>query len=103
MAISDLGQRSHRVRLELSGEIDVATAPEEFARVVNARLAPGDVVTLDLRDVDFIDSTGVSMLLRTRDYLDAMGCRLMLIDPSAPVIRVLTLLGLTDQFATESG
>jgi anti-anti-sigma factor len=55
-------------------------------------------VTLDLRDVAFIDSSGVAMLLRIQHYLDAMECRLTLVDPSAPVIRVLTLLGLTEQF-----
>jgi anti-anti-sigma regulatory factor len=38
------------------------------------------------------------MLLRIQHYLDAMECRLTLVDPSAPVIRVLTLLGLTEQF-----
>lgn len=97
MAMSDVGP-AHCVRLELSGEIDAATSLAGFVRVVEARPAPGDHVTLDMSDVGFIDSSGVAMLLRTQDYLNAMGCQLTLVDPSAPVIRVLTLLGLTEQF-----
>ena len=41
------------------------------------------------------------MLLKIRSYLDGMGCRFALADPSAPVVRVLSLLGLTETFLTD--
>ena len=90
-----------RVRLALHGEIDAATTRSGLDLVLIADPRPGDAVTLDLSDVDFIDSSGVSMLLKIRSYLDGMGCRFALADPSAPVVRVLSLLGLTETFLTD--
>ena len=53
-----------RVRLSLHGEIDAATARNGIALLMDANPSPGDSVTLDLSDVEFIDSSGVSMLLK---------------------------------------
>ena len=55
-----------RVRLALHGEIDAATARNGISLLMDANPRPGDAVTLDLSDVDFIDSSGVSMLLEVR-------------------------------------
>ena len=90
-------------RIVLDGEIDVATAPKAFAAVIAVNPSPGDVVTLDLGDVDFIDSRGVAMLLKARSYCDGMGCQLTLANASPPVKRVLDVLGLMEQFHFESG
>jgi anti-sigma B factor antagonist len=90
-------------RVALSGEIDVATAPKVLADVIAVDPSPGDVVTLDLGDVEFIDSRGVVMLLKAQTYIDGMGCQLTLANPSDPVKRVLEVLGLTEQFPFEGG
>ena len=90
-------------RVGLHGEIDVATAPKAFAEVIAADPSPGDVVTLDLNAVEFIDSSGVAMLLQAQSYLDALGCHLTLANPSDQVMRVLGVLGLTEQFAFDDG
>ena len=78
-----------------------ATARNGIAIVVDANPRPGDAVTLDLSDVDFIDSSGISMLLKIRSYLDDMGCRFVLVNPSAQVVRVLTIVGLNEMFAVD--
>jgi anti-sigma B factor antagonist len=93
----------HVWRITLHGEIDVATAPNMFAHVMAADPKAGDVVTFDLRDVEFIDSSGISMLLQVGSYLDAMGCQLTLANPSDPVTRVLAVLAVTEQFAVDDG
>jgi anti-sigma B factor antagonist len=98
--MSDLDATPH-VRFALHGEIDAATARNGITLLMNANPHPGDAVTLDLSDVDFIDSSGVSMLLKIRSYLDGMGCRFALANPSAQVLRVLALLGLSEEFATD--
>lgn len=92
---------THRVELALRGEVDAATARRGIDLLVAADPRPGDTVTFDLSAVDFIDSSGLSMLLKVRSYLDVMGCRLALANPSAPVVRVLELTGLTGAFATD--
>ena len=90
-------------RIALSGEIDVATAPDAFAEVVAASPSAGDLVTFDLSGVTFMDSTGIAMLLMTKQYLEAMGCRFTIAVPSDRVMYVLEMLGLTEQFALDDG
>ena len=50
-------------RLTLRGELDLATA----ARLEQALAAAGDDVVLDLRDLTFMDSTGVRVLLEAAE------------------------------------
>lgn len=53
-----------RLRLSLSGELDLATSPvlEDRLAPLRARKSP---VGLDLSNLDFIDSTGLHLLIRT--------------------------------------
>ena len=98
--MSDL-DATPNVRLALHGAIDASNARTGLDLVLRADALPGDAVTLDLSDVDFIDSSGISMLLKIRSYLDDMGCRFVLVNPSAPVVRVLALAGLREAFPTD--
>jgi anti-anti-sigma factor len=98
--MSDLDATPH-VRLALHGAIDSSNARTGLDLVMRADALPGDAVTLDLSDVDFIDSSGISMLLKIRSYLDDMGCRFVLVNPSAQVVRVLTIVGLNEMFAVD--
>ena len=41
------------------------------------------------------------MLLKARNYLDGMGCQLTIANPSAPVMRLLALVDLTERFPLE--
>jgi anti-anti-sigma factor len=52
------------VRLSLTGELDLASAPKLRARLapLRARNAP---VRLDLSKLEFIDSVGIHLLIRT--------------------------------------
>ena len=77
--MSELDATPH-LRLAVRGEIDAATARSGIDLLVRADPSPGDAVTLDLSDVEFIDSSGVSMLL-IRSYLDGIGCRFALTNP----------------------
>jgi len=96
-------QVPRRVRtVQLSGELDAATAPAEVCRVVEERPDAGDVVRLDLGQVTFIDSSGIAMLLKIRAYLEGGGCALVLADLSPCVQRVFEILGLNDAFSIES-
>lgn len=55
---------------------------------------------LDLDDVQFIDSTGVGLLLRLRNDVRAAGKRLILVSPSPAVRRTLGWMRLLDFFVT---
>jgi len=82
--------------LRIAGELDVATAPELQARL-SAHRGPA---ILDLRDVTFIDSTGLRVLLgasQGRDRAESLVLRA----PSPAVRRLIELAALTDQLAIE--
>src|SRR4051812_35389240 len=84
--------------LRLSGELDIEGAP--VLREAALKLiveAPSNIV-FDLRDLDFIDSTGVGVLVGVRNRLQTGGSYLILRKPSDRVRRVFELTGLDKVF-----
>ena len=84
--------------LQLAGALDVLTAPEELERILTEGLQAGDRVELDLGGVEFIDSSGISMLIEARRQFDSVGRVLVVVNPSKAVLRLLVLTGLTEAF-----
>lgn len=85
-----------RVRVHATGELDVASAPL-LRKGVHERLqGPTEALVLDLRDVGFIDSTGVRLLLALAAQGERDGWTLAIL-PSDPVLRVIALLSLQDR------
>lgn len=74
----------------LRGELDAFTVPD--VRAALAATDAGDVV-LDLRDVTFIDSSGLAMIVEARLRLDGEQRRLVIGPRSDVVQRLLELSG----------
>jgi anti-anti-sigma factor len=79
----------------LTGDIDLATIADLESAIDAAREATpdGDIV-LDMRDVTFIDSSGLRVLVTAHDRQVADEARMTIIHPSPPVLRVLEVTGL---------
>jgi anti-sigma B factor antagonist len=75
------------------GEIDLATVDAVQAEIDAAR-AETTLVLLDLRDVTFIDSAGVRLVLEGSRALAAGGGELVVVRGGAEVRRVFDLVGL---------
>jgi anti-sigma B factor antagonist len=86
-----------RVRIRLSGELDLATVPQ-LRQVVDAHARHGQTMVIDLRDVEFIDSMGLASLVRVRHRAVARAARLELVAPRASVYAVFTLTRLDKLF-----
>lgn len=52
------------------GELDMSTAPELESRLEEALAAPEASILLDLCDCEFIDSTGIALIVRTWQRLN---------------------------------
>jgi anti-sigma B factor antagonist len=80
--------------LVLVGEIDAHTAPELAARLDPL---PGDGadVVLDVAGIEFIDSSGLRVLIEAHQRAIAAGRRLVIRQPSASVRRLFEISGLT--------
>jgi anti-sigma B factor antagonist len=81
-----------RLVLRVAGEIDIATAPRLQAALAAARDAGVEEVWVDLVGVRFIDSTGISILLRATRELPGPR-RLAVICPDGAARRALDLCG----------
>ena len=84
----------------LGGEIDIAAVHElraEFAALTDGSRP----VTIDLRDVSFIDSSGIEALVAARRDAERAGGSVVLLAPSPAVARVLEVAGLDDVFRIE--
>lgn len=75
-----------------SGEVDASTAP----RLAAAIHAAGPVVRLDLSAIDFLDSSGIGVLVEAHQQLDEDGGSLTIVAASAMVRRVLDLSGMLE-------
>jgi anti-anti-sigma factor len=79
--------------LVVHGELDIATAPE-LNRLLTRLRARGHSVTLDLAEVTFIDSTGLSALMDAHFESERNGWEFAVRSPSAAVRRVVDLAGM---------
>jgi anti-sigma B factor antagonist len=85
--------------LAVRGQVDPATAPALTERLDAAIRESIGAFALDLSGVDFLDSTGLRVLLRARGILGREDRALVVICPHGPVRRVFELSGLSTVFA----
>jgi anti-sigma B factor antagonist len=91
-----VGRENGAQALELSGELDAASAPavrERLAEVATRGVGP---LVIDLSHLDFIDSTGLSVLLNAKRRLTRRGRGFALVCPPGHVHRILEVTQLLD-------
>jgi anti-anti-sigma factor len=90
------------VTLCVVGEIDMATADEFADRLHTLIAAAHSPAFVDLSEVRFLDSSGINALAGAARIAAGAGVNLVLLAPSAPVRRALTLSGLARAFEVRS-
>jgi anti-sigma B factor antagonist len=90
-----------RVLIAVDGELDLATAPELRDVLVALPEEGAREVTLDLTGLEFIDSTGLSVLVMAFTRERAAGGSLVIRNPSQSVTRILEITGLVSVFTIE--
>lgn len=83
------------VRVAVTGEIDIATAPAVGAELTQMIDAGFRRVVLDLRDVSFMDSTAIRTILTAKQRAQEHDVAFTLVEISGPVKRILDIAGLT--------
>jgi len=81
--------------IAVSGELDLASSPalqEELDRASDS-----DMLIIDLRELDFMDSTGLSVLVRAHQRAEEQGRRLAMVKGPQQVQRLLSLTGVADR------
>ncbi|HTZ88263.1 MAG TPA: STAS domain-containing protein [Solirubrobacteraceae bacterium] len=92
-----------KVALALTGELDIATAPR-LQKAVGRLCSDGVLrrLTIDLRGLDFVDSTGLAAIVFTSKLCERSGGELALIRGQDTVQQVFALTGLLDQLPFRS-
>jgi anti-anti-sigma factor len=89
-----------RAVAEVSGDIDIATAPWLRETLLLAIQRYGAAIDVDLHGVTFLDCAGVNALLATARRARLEGGQVRVTRLSAPARRVISLLGLQNQLLT---
>ncbi|HEU4975209.1 MAG TPA: STAS domain-containing protein [Baekduia sp.] len=74
------------------GDLDLSGAPEFSEALSLARRSDAESIIVDLRDLEFLDSTGLGVLVRACSSPD--GARIQLIEGPPAVMQVLRVSGL---------
>jgi anti-sigma B factor antagonist len=80
----------------IEGEVDLSRVPELEQALDEAILDSEGAFVIDLCDLEFLDSSGLSVILRARALLGREERALAVICPPGPVRRLFDLSGVAD-------
>jgi anti-sigma B factor antagonist len=92
------GELGQWILVSAVGELDLATSPRLRAALDDAAARSSRVV-IDLSEVTFLDSSALSVLVRSHTLLTDAGGELKLVVQTPSVRKVLEVTGLTDVFS----
>lgn len=99
---SDFGVETHTTgraaTLILSGELDLLSAPELERSMGELARSDADLIVIDLRALEFMDSTGLHVLVRAQQEAHDSSRRFALIRGRGQVRRLFDLTGVNDGF-----
>ncbi|MFH8883471.1 STAS domain-containing protein [Streptomyces californicus] len=84
--------------LRISGDLDYETAPELREAVDGLTLGAGQTMVLDLADLGFCDSSGISALISARNLAMERGGGVALAAVPPNTLRILSIVGLDQVF-----
>lgn len=82
-----------------SGELDLHTAPDLDAALRSATQAQAPLILVDLSRVDFMDSTGLSVMVAAVAAARQYGGEIRVVAVTDKIIKVFTLTGVDQQLA----
>jgi anti-anti-sigma factor len=85
------------VVIGVTGELDLASSPALEQELERGAAASAEVVVVDLRRLEFMDSTGLSVLVRAHQRASESGQRFGVVRGPQQVQRLLSLTGVADR------
>jgi anti-sigma B factor antagonist len=86
-----------RTVLTVAGELDLDSVPLVADAVDDALEAGALELWLDFSPTEFMDSSGLHLLIETHHRLESLSRRLAVICPPGPVRRLVDLTGMTER------
>jgi anti-sigma B factor antagonist len=82
--------------LDVEGELDIATAPRMIAALNEAFAQPTLPLVVDLSGVDFMDSTGLALLMNASRRVTRDGHGFAIVCPGGPIARVFEIADMVE-------
>jgi anti-sigma B factor antagonist len=92
----DVQRSEERTLVTVSGELDAATASYLYGRLAELEMEGVTNVVLDLARLNFMDSTGLGVIVTEHKRMQRIGGTLTIFSPSSPVRRLFEITGLAD-------
>ncbi|MFF3966127.1 STAS domain-containing protein [Streptomyces griseorubiginosus] len=87
------------VLLKVTGELDHHTAPRLTQALEDIHLSPGTALVVDLCDLTYCDSTGITVLVTAYQRAEAAGSSFSLAGLGRDLTRMFQTVGLDQVFA----
>jgi anti-sigma B factor antagonist len=88
--------------VSLSGEVDLAVAPDLQERLDDLLAQGATEIVVDLSGATFLDSIALGVLVGALEQCESAGGKLRLVVTEPRVLKVLEITGLIDAFNIES-
>lgn len=95
----EVGSEGSATLIVVHGELDLASGPELEGELARVREQSPMTLIIDLRRLDFMDSTGLSILVRAHQQAAEDGCEFGLVRGTPQVQRLLELTGVSERMA----
>jgi anti-anti-sigma factor len=92
----DVHQSPDRAVISLTGELDIAKAPMLASVVEGSALAEVKRITLDLEHLEFMDSSGLRVVIMLREQCRERGQQFTITKPTRQVQHLLDVIGLSE-------
>ena len=83
--------------VSVSGELDLASSPALEEELERVGTSDATFVIVDLRELEFMDSTGLSVLIKAHQRAEDNGQRFAVVRGPQQVQRLLSLTGVADK------
>jgi anti-anti-sigma factor len=90
----EVEQRADGTALRVAGELDLETAPQLLAAAEPVLRADAGALVVDLSRLAFIDSSGLSALIRLNNQMSGTGREFVIISPPPLVAKAFEITGL---------
>lgn len=93
----DVQDGEQAVLIGVSGELDLASSPELERELERGTASEAELLIIDLRKLEFMDSSGLSVLVRAHQKATQSGKRFAIVKGPQQVERLLSLTGVAER------
>lgn len=94
---------NQNVIITLKGRLDTMTAPQLDDEAKNIDFDEVETVTLNLKDLEYISSSGLRVILALYKNLKSKGGNLKIVNVSNTIMELFSMTGMADYLDIEQG